>query len=208
MLSVRSFIGSTMVIAFLFCPLNTWASDTPMTTIQSATHETLEILQNPTYQGTTHRQARLAQLASVILPYFDTTGLAQRALGPGWHQLTTDQQQTFVRLFTSLVEQSYGAIIDRYARDVQISYDSEHIDGDYAEVATRIFAPSVDQSFPINYFLHLLHGQWLIYDVEIDNVSMALNYRNQFAHILRTASYPDLVQRLQSKLHELSGAPS
>ena len=59
------------------------------------------------------------------------------------------------------------------------------------------------QIFTLNYFLHQVNGQWLIYDVQIENVSMVLNYRSQFARILNIASYAELVQRLKGKLQEL-----
>jgi ABC-type transporter MlaC component len=48
------------------------------------------------------------------------------------------------------------------------------------------------------------HEQWAIYDVVIDGVSLAMNYRAQFGKILRTASYETLAQRLKSKLEEES----
>ncbi len=39
---------------------------------------------------------------------------------------------------------------------------------------------------------------WLVRDVVIDGVSLVENYRAQFARILRTASYADLVLRLRT----------
>ena len=41
-----------------------------------------------------------------------------------------------------------------------------------------------------------------IYDVAIDGVSLAMNYRAQFSKILRTSSYEALVQRIKTKLGE------
>jgi len=38
---------------------------------------------------------------------------------------------------------------------------------------------------------------WLVRDVVMDGVSLVENYRAQFARILRTSSYADLVLRLQ-----------
>ena len=197
-----------IVIAFLAFPLEVSAADTPMAMIQATVQKTLRVLQNSVYQGATHRQERLAEVAITILPHLDTEGLAQRALGFYWRQLTVNEQQEFVRLFTALVEHVYGAMIDHYAQDVQVSYDQQRIDGLYAEVDTQVRDSSVDRPISINYFLHQVNGQWLIYDVQIDSVSLVLNYRSQFAHILGTNSYGDLVQRLKSKLLELGATPS
>jgi phospholipid transport system substrate-binding protein len=197
-----------MAMAILTLPLSAWGANSPLSMIRATVQKTLAVLQDPTYQGVDHRQERLTKVETVILPHFDTKELAQRALGLYWRQLTVGEQQEFVQLFTSLVEHTYGATIDRYARDVQVFYDQERIDDGYAEVDTRVLAPSQAQVLPINYFLHQVGGRWLIYDVQIDNVSMVLNYHSQFSRILRTSSYADLVQRLKTKLQELGASPS
>jgi ABC-type transporter MlaC component len=46
--------------------------------------------------------------------------------------------------------------------------------------------------------------RWAIYDVAIDGVSLAMNYRAQFSKILRTSSYEALAQRIRTKLEEES----
>jgi ABC-type transporter MlaC component len=46
--------------------------------------------------------------------------------------------------------------------------------------------------------------QCAIYDVAIDGVSLAMNYRAQFTRIFRTSSYEALVQRIKTKLEEES----
>ena len=121
MASRRSVVTLMSTISLLVFPLNTRAADAPMAMIQTATQKTLAVLQNPAYQGAAHCGERLAQVAATILPHFDTEGMSQRALGLYWRQLTTDQQQEFVRLFTALVEHAYGGAIDRHARDVQVT---------------------------------------------------------------------------------------
>lgn len=206
--SLFAVFGQVVVISILAVPFSAWAADSPLAIIRGTINATLEVLQNPTYQGAAHRQERIAKVEEVILPHFDTEGLAQRALGLYWRQRTPIEQREFVRLFTSLVERTYGATIDRYAKNAQVFYDQERIDDGFADVDTRVLAPSNDRPIPINYLLHQVGGQWLIYDVQIDNVSMVLNYRNQFSHILSTSSYDDLVQRLKRKLQELSTASS
>jgi phospholipid transport system substrate-binding protein len=56
--------------------------------------------------------------------------------------------------------------------------------------------------------LHQVGGEWLIYDVQIDNVSMVRNYRAQFSRILNTSAYADLVQKIHNKLQAFNTAKS
>jgi phospholipid transport system substrate-binding protein len=87
---------------------------------------------------------------------------------------------------------------------VQFFYDQERIDGDFAEVDTRIFDPVQNKTYSVNYHLHKVDGKWLIYDIVAENVSLVRNYRNQFNRILSKSSYEDLVQTIQAKLKQLS----
>jgi phospholipid transport system substrate-binding protein len=50
------------------------------------------------------------------------------------------------------------------------------------------------------YMMHQVNGRWLIYDIQIDDVSIVLNYRSQFANVLNKSSYADLIQLIRSKL--------
>ena len=42
--------------------------------------------------------------------------------------------------------------------------------------------------------------QWAVRDVTIDGISLVANYRAQFAHVIRTSSYHDLVDRMQVRV--------
>lgn len=194
-------------IAAVFCigamSINASAADSPLSLIRATVQQTLGVLQDPAIQGASYRLERSHKLEAVILPHFDTEGMAQRSLGLYWPQLTEDEKKEFLTIFTSLVEHTYGSTIDRYANDLQVSYGQEHVDGDFAEVDTHVLTPSQDHPLPINYSLHQANGQWLISDVQINNVSLVLNYRAQFSRILGSSSYGELVSRLRQKLQEL-----
>lgn len=195
-------------VGLLAVPLSAWAAESPLDMIHSTVDQVIAVLQDPAYQGEAQRNERREKLREIVLPHFDTHGLAQRALGVYWRQRTEEEKREFTHLFTDLVGQFYSTTIDRYATDVQVFYDQERIDGGYAEVDTRVRAPSQAQSIAIDYFLHQVGGEWLIYDVQIDNVSMVRNYRAQFSRILSTSSYADLVQRIHNKLQALNTAKS
>ncbi len=179
------------------------AADSPLVMIRATIQKTLAVLQDPGMQGATQRPERLRKLETVILPHFDTVGMAQHSLGPYWRQLTDNERKEFLTLFTTLVEHTYGSTIDRYAHDIQVTYDQERIDGDFAEVDTHVRTPAQDHPLPVNYYLHHVNGQWLIYDMQIDNVSLVRNYRAQFNRVLSASSYGDLMQRLRQKVQEL-----
>jgi phospholipid transport system substrate-binding protein len=185
-----------------------WASESPLAVIRATVERAVTVLQDPAYQEADRRQARLARVRAILLPLFDSQELAKRSLGTHWRDRTEDEKKEFVQLFTELVEQSYSHTLDRYTIDVQFFFDHERIEGDFAEVNTRILDPSQSKPFSINYRLHQVGGKWLIYDIVIENVSMVRNYRNQFHRILSKSSYKELVQSIKRKLTELNTSPS
>ncbi|MGE0822417.1 MAG: phospholipid-binding protein MlaC [Candidatus Binatia bacterium] len=182
------------------------AAESPQEMIQTTVQQTLAVLRDPAYQGKARRAERAAKVKDLVLPHFDMQDLAARTLGPYWSQLTASQRQEFVPLVSDLVERSYDATIDQYAQEVQLIYDQQRVGGSFAEVDTRVLVPTTGRSLSLDYFLHLVNGQWLIYDVQIDNVSLAMNYRNQFSRIISASSFGDLVQRIKDKLRDADRA--
>jgi len=55
------------------------------------------------------------------------------------------------------------------------------------------------QEFSVNYRLDNVNGDWKVYDVVIENVSLVNNYRAQFSRVLASFSYQELVRRLKEK---------
>ena len=59
------------------------------------------------------------------------------------------------------------------------------------------------QEVPIDYCMLRRGNRWLVYDVAVEGVSLVSNYRGQFNDIIRTASYPALVRKMEAKIAEI-----
>ena len=184
-----------------------WAANSPLALIRTTVEQAEAVLNDPVYQGSENFQKRIKKLETIILPRLDRNGFAQRCLGPHWRQLNESQRKHFIELFTELLELSYGGMLDRYPDGVQFEYDSEEIQGEYAQVKTRVLAPGQDKPLAVDYRLRRLNGAWLIYDVVGENVSMVRNFNTQFNRIIGKSGYDGLVQALERKLEELRQAP-
>ena len=58
---------------------------------------------------------------------------------------------------------------------------------------------SKGQEFAVNYRLHNENGDWKVYDVVVEDISLVNNYRAQFNRVLASSSYQELVRRLKQK---------
>jgi len=204
--SVRLMLWKVISIGILVLSPNVGAATAPLEAIRSTVERARAVLEDPTYQGPDQREQRVAKVREILLPQFDSEEIAKRTLGTHWRTRTEEERKQFIQLFVDLVEKTYSSNLDRYDPGVKLYFDHERIDGDYAEVDTRIFDPVLDKTFVINYRMRKTNGKWLIYDVIAENISMVRNYRNQFQRILSNSSYQDLVQKIEMKLKELSNA--
>ena len=199
-------------LPLLFLPGQGLTTDSPLEAVRSTTNRVVLVLRAPENQGPRLREQRIKQVSEIVRPLFDRREVARRTLGVYWRDRTEEQREEFIEIFTELVEKSYGETFDqqaqKYLDTMEFFYDQETIDGNFAQVNTRIFLPAQNKYFSLNYRLHQVEGQWLIYDVVVENVSMVRNFRTQFYRIIGKSSYEELVRRLQAKLRQMAAPRS
>jgi phospholipid transport system substrate-binding protein len=176
-----------------------WAGP-PTDQVRAYTDQVVKVLQSPALT----LPERRAAVANIANEAFDVSETAQRALGVHWQQRTPVERVEFVKLFANLLEQTYISRIDQYGGE-RIAYLGEQIDGDRAIVRARIVTKNGTE-VPVDSRLLLKDNRWLIYDILIANMSLISSYRSQFDRVIRTASYAELVKRLQNRIELLNGA--
>jgi phospholipid transport system substrate-binding protein len=165
--------------------------------VQSAIEKVTAILNDPTLKSAAKKSERIERLRQVIFPKFDFAEMAKRSLGPNWQRRTPEEQQEFVKLFRELLENSYVENIDSYnGEKVSIVGDKE--EKDFAQVNTKI-VNNKGEEFAVDYRLLQSGGDWKIYDVVIENISVVNNYRSQFNRVIAKSSFEDLLQKLRDK---------
>jgi len=99
-------------------------------------------------------------------------------------------------LFKSFLSDRYAGKIEGYSGE-KVQYLSERLEGQYAEVRTKLVSSKVD--IPMDYRLINKDGRWYAYDIIVDGVSLVKNYRSQFDKIIRSGSYEELTTRLRNR---------
>ena len=79
-----------------------------------------------------------------------------------------------------------------------MTFLNERLEGDHAEVTSIMVGKKT--KIPMDYRLMKKGGNWTVYDIVIDGVSLIQNYRGQFTAILHSSSYEHLVQVLREKI--------
>ena len=174
----------------------------PTDQLKGAIDQVVKTIDNPAYKGEGKSMERRRAVRKIADEIFDFNEIARRALARQWQPLTDAQRSEFVGLFADLLERSYISKIELYGGE-KIVYGSEKVDGDQATVGTKIVTKN-GTDVPIDYRMLKKGDRWMVYDVNIEGVSLVSNYRTQFNKIIQTSSYNDLVQKMKTKQDELS----
>jgi len=168
----------------------------PTTQLSGTINEFVNILVNtPVAQL---RASGLPESAlSLVYNRFDFSEMTKRSLGSHWDSLGNAEQREFVDAFTQRILRAYGRSV-RASGDEKVQYSREVQDGDLATVETKVISGKGEE-LPIDYQLHDVGGQWKVYDVVIDQVSIVGNYRAQFDRVIAKSSVKELLQRIKQQ---------
>jgi phospholipid transport system substrate-binding protein len=184
-------------------------SGAPMAMVKGAISEAIAVFSNKQLTP----EEREKQLRAIAVRHFDFGSMARSAVGYHWRSFTPDQRAQFVPLFTNFIEDVYLSRIESYSvekvqQDIKssvIQYNNERIDSpDYAQVFTTVTLEDRNSPLQVNYMLHRDNGEWKIYDLSVDAISVIANYRNQFNRVLNNDGYNKLVSIMQQKAQGLS----
>jgi phospholipid transport system substrate-binding protein len=161
----------------------------------------LAVVQDPALRQPGKTDERRQKIRAIANEVFDWQETGKRALARHWEGRSPQEREEFSKLFADLLERSYVGKIEAYSGE-KILYEKETVDGDRAEVRTKLVTKTGTQ-IPIDYQMQKVGDRWRVYDVKIENVSLVLNYRSQFNRIIQQSGYPELVNRLKTKQEEL-----
>ncbi|MEK7290631.1 MAG: ABC transporter substrate-binding protein [Planctomycetota bacterium] len=160
----------------------------------------LTVLKEPSLSGTEKTQERRQALWKEISIVFNFEEMSKRALGQHWKKRSPEEKKEFVELFTNILKDAYIGKTDTYNGE-KVVLLREKQDSNYAVVQTR-FITKNGTEIAVDYSMLNNSGEWKIYDVIIEGVSMINNYRSQFNNILLKSPYENLVKRMKEKTTE------
>jgi len=168
----------------------------PTDEIKPTLNAIISILLDPALKGEEKKIERRTKIMTYVNSGFDFREMSQRVIGKEWRELTPEKQDHFQRLFTKLLENAYIGKFESYSGQ-EIQYLGERIKDDRAIVTTQI--ENNGQFIPIDYVMIKKEVKWMVYDINIEGVSLVRNYMEQFKAILRRDKFEGLVKLLEDK---------
>lgn len=157
----------------------------------------LNILKDPSLSGPEKLEDRKLKLWGEISPIFNFNEMSKRSLGRYWNERNVQEQNEFANLFTVVLKEGYIGKTDSYSGE-KLVYLREITDDKHSKVQTKLVMNTGNEAF-IDFKLFNNNGNWEIYDVIIEGVSLVGNYRSQFNSVLVKSSFSDLIEILKEK---------
>ena len=142
-------------------------------------------------------ESKRDRIMDIITPVFDFPLMAKLALGKlYWPKLDEAEKKEYTELFIAQLKNSYSAKIALFT-DEKVEYEEP------VQVKTKVHVGvtviSKDERNKMLYKLYQSKGNWRVYDVEIQGVSIISSYRSQYAQVLKTGSVADLLKKMKDK---------
>jgi phospholipid transport system substrate-binding protein len=192
-------IAAVLALSLFAAAASAASEETPLAAVRGAIDQAISILhdrQMPVEQ----RRRELRQLAEANL---DLARMAKGALGDHWSELTPGQRDRIVALFAAFIETAYLDQIQDYVK-LNINVASGSISGpNDARVSATVVQPGEGPT-PIVFVLERQTGKWIVYDVDVEGISMVENYRAQFDRVIRIGGIPQLMAKLKEKETKLN----
>jgi len=125
--------------------------------------------------------------------------MGKQALGPFWKDLTPEQRDGFVRVFSEIVRHQSLSDLDVYRASV--TYDAIAVDGDSARVTTTTIYDEIPVT--VEYDLLRTGGEWTARDIILDDVSTVGGYSRSFQTVIRKRGFDSLMNSLNKRLDSI-----
>ena len=146
------------------------------------------------------QQEKSKEIVEIVSPMFDFQLMARLSLGKQqWTKLSEENREKFTELFVGRLRQSYLNKITAYT-DETINYESPvHVNGKI-HIPTHLV--SKGSKISMLYKFYQSNGQWKIYDLEIQGVSIIRSYMAQFKEILQNGTFDDLLRKMEKPAND------
>jgi phospholipid transport system substrate-binding protein len=171
------------------------AADDPTSVVRDTAERVLDSLRGDRarYQDD---EALFELVREVVFPRLDRERTAQWVLGANWRTATPAQREQFIAEFSDLLLRTYGTALRQYDSE-KLNYLPAHAPAgaNRVTVRTEIIRPD-GPKVSVDYLLTNRSGEWKVYDVIIENVSMVVTYRSEYAAIIKRDGMDGLLKQL------------
>jgi len=140
----------------------------------------------------------------LIVPIIDFPRVARLVIGKYWRDATDQQREQLIHEIRDLLVRSYVTAMSSYIDDLvsennMIDFQPSHFQpGDRKASVRANIALGGRPPAEVQYQLYYM-GQWKIYDILIEGISLALTYRTSFGEQIKRDGLDNLIAQLAER---------
>ncbi len=156
------------------------ANETPESFITDMGEQAVSFLGDETLS----REEKEAKFRDLLTAHFDTRTIGRFVMGMNWRRLSDAQKKDYMKLFNDAIIRVYSARFSDYTGQEfvieRVTATSEH-----DSLVHSYISPRAGQKIPVTWRVRTRDGQHRIIDVAIENISLALSTKSEFASIIQ-----------------------
>lgn len=175
------------------------AEDHPaQTMVVNSTSQLIDILKNESDRIKSDKAYLDEQIDKLVVPYVDFNTMTKLAVGKSWKIADAQQRVDLVAEFKALLLNTYTNALTEYSGESIDFEDFKPERRDDRAVVRSTFNQSSGSSVPVLYKLREKDG-WLIYDIEVDQISLVTSYRTAFSSEIEKGGIEGLLKTMKDK---------
>ena len=185
-----------LMILVVGLSLMAFAAEDPVAAIKKKDGELQALLKK-----SNHTAKEKERVKDLLSDSFDFEMLAKKSLSAkDWDAQDAAAQEKSVTEFKRMVRNSSAKRLELYRADSTIYEPAKMKKEGEARVVAHLW--NKGKEAVLEYKMTQVNGKWMAWDLVIDDLSTARNYKDQFSQILKTKSFADLIDIISKKADE------
>ena len=188
--------GLVLAVSLVFTQM-IWAQSSPVPMLENAATQIINTLKQNQASLKSNHQIVYQAIERYLLPNVDVNGMARSVLGrQAWNKASAVEKQEFTQAFTKLVIRTYASPLAEYSGETVAFVPLRGAADSRFVRVTSVISRSNGQRIPLSYNLVSKNGQWKIYDLSVEGVSLLQSFRSQFGDVLQNSNMKDLIAQM------------
>lgn len=198
--TMQSIMLALSVMMLSLSPANAEKMPAPQAQVKQASDKMLAALAENKTELETNPDKIYELVEDILMPHFDFEKMSKLALGRNWRSANDEQQARFVDEFRLLLIRTYSTAMLEYTdEEIRFLPFRDDLSRKRVSVPMEVVQPS-GPSIPMSLSLYQNKGgDWKVYDVKIDGISLVTNYRSSFANEIRKGGMDKLIEDLAER---------
>lgn len=188
------------VLAVVATPFASAEESSPLNIVQGTTDRVIERVVNERDTLRADPAKMYGLVSELIFPHFDFPIMSQLVIREHWKSASEETRAAFVEQFRKLLVRTYSIALLEFSGQKIVYPNNEGLDLSAKTVlVNQEIEQSGSKSIKLGYRLHRGSGEWKVFDVSIDGISLVKTYRASFSSLIEKDGLDGLVANLAEK---------